>query len=331
MLTWIAAVLLGALVPALIVAGLSLSAMVLPMAFATTLGHSIILGLPVALLYRAKRWTRLSTVIAGAFLIGAIPVGLFAWPISPSSRTTASVDGVATVIDGIPTLAGWLSYFKLLGMFGGLGAVGGLVFWLTLRWSGALMINDSNSSKPVLRQQRIGFWLASVAITASAAIFALPSLTADRSCHNMFRDGRRSVSSKVNIDLDITMGEWSRLARVLEEFGTSRGMSFRNSSESRPGVVEILGLTACIEEGVAISVHEQLWNSQTQTVLRGDRGVAISFYDLRDGASWQPLAKELVAALDSEWLGKVRFRNGGGRFVAGPPALMPQRSPAGSR
>src|SRR5205823_5369436 len=161
--------------------------------------------------------------------------------------------------------AGWLGYLKLLGMFGGLGAVGGLVFWLTLRWSGVLMMTDSDSSKPVLRQRRIGVWLASAAITASAAIFALPSLTADRSCHNMFRDGRRSVSSKVNIDLDIDMGDWSKLARLLEEFGISHGMSLRNLSESRPGVVEILGLSACDEEGLVISVNEQLWNSQTHT------------------------------------------------------------------
>lgn len=331
MLTWIAAVLLGALAPALTVAVLSLSTVVLPIAFAITLGHSIILGLPLAFLYRARRWTRLSTVIAGAFLIGATPVGLVAWPISLSSRTTASVDGVATIIDGVPTLAGWLGYLKLLGMFGGLGAVGGLVFWLTLRWSGVPMMTDSNSSKPVLRQRRTGIWLASVAIAASAVIFALPSLTADRSCHNMFRDGRSSVSSKVNIDLDISMGDWSRLARLLEEFGRSHRMSFRNSSESRVGVVEVLGLSACTEDGVVISVREQLWNSQTQTVLRGDRGVAINFYDLHDGTGWQPLAKEFVAALDSEWLGKVRFRDGGGRYVAGPAFLMPQSNPADGR
>jgi len=101
MYPWVAAILFGALAPALIVAGLSANPMILPLAFAVTLGHSVVLGLPAALLYRAKRWTRLSATIPGAFLIGAIPAGLITWPMNPLMRTTASVDGVATIIDGV--------------------------------------------------------------------------------------------------------------------------------------------------------------------------------------------------------------------------------------
>jgi len=81
---WVAAVLFGALVPALIVAGFSAEIMVLPWAFAITLGHSLILGLPIALVYRAIRWTHLTAAIAGGFLIGAVPGGLLAWPVSLS-------------------------------------------------------------------------------------------------------------------------------------------------------------------------------------------------------------------------------------------------------
>jgi hypothetical protein len=92
--------------------------------------------------YSAKQWTRLGAVIVGAFLIAALPGGLLAWPMNPSLKTTASVDGVATIVDGVPTLAGWLSYLKLLGIAGSLGAVGGLVFWLTLRCSRVLAVNQ---------------------------------------------------------------------------------------------------------------------------------------------------------------------------------------------
>jgi hypothetical protein len=63
MLPWIAAVLFGALAPALIVSGVSADIRILPLAFAVTLGHSVILGLPVALFFRAKRWTRLSAAL----------------------------------------------------------------------------------------------------------------------------------------------------------------------------------------------------------------------------------------------------------------------------
>jgi hypothetical protein len=63
MLPWIAAVLFGALAPALIVSGVSADIRILPLAFAVTLGHSVILGLPVALFFRTKRWTRLSAAL----------------------------------------------------------------------------------------------------------------------------------------------------------------------------------------------------------------------------------------------------------------------------
>lgn len=324
MLAWLAAVLLGALVPALIVSGFAQSLTILTLAFAVTLGHAVIIGLPVAFLYRAKRWTRLSAAIAGAFIIGIIPGGLLTWPMNLSLRTSSSVDGVATVVNGIPTLAGWLGYLKLLGVIGSLGAIGGLVFWLTLRWSGAFVVADSDLVEPAPRQRVTNLLLSGAAFAASVAIFALPVITKDRSCHNMFRDGRKSVSSQLNIDLAIAPSDWPRLAQLLEDFGTKHGMSYRNRSEERPGTVRILGLSACSEEGLVITVNEQLWNTQISTVLRGERGVGIGVYDLKDDKGWQPLARDLVTTLESEWHDKVRFRDGVGRFIPLPAVLRPE-------
>jgi hypothetical protein len=51
---WWGALLLGALVPACIVAGLSQRIELLPAALAVTLAHTMVLGLPVALLFRTK-------------------------------------------------------------------------------------------------------------------------------------------------------------------------------------------------------------------------------------------------------------------------------------
>jgi hypothetical protein len=106
--------------------------------------------------YRAKQWTRLGAVIVGAFLIGALPGGLLTWPMNPSLKTTEAVDGVATIVDGVPTLAGWLSYLKLLGIAGSLGAIGGFVFWLTLRCSGVLALNQPVLAGYALGRSRIG-------------------------------------------------------------------------------------------------------------------------------------------------------------------------------
>ena len=106
---WIGALLLGALVPASLAAALAHTVTVLPVAFVITLGHATILGLPALLIYRAARWTRLSAAIAGGLIIGMIPGGLLFWPVRLSLRSTASVDGIPTLINGTPTAAGWFS------------------------------------------------------------------------------------------------------------------------------------------------------------------------------------------------------------------------------
>jgi hypothetical protein len=130
---WICAFLFGALAPAVIVACLFDFAF-FPIAFAITLGHAIILGLPVALLYRAKQWRRLDATLAASFLIGAIPAGIATWPTDSSPATKTSIAG----IPDISAVEGWIGYFEGLAFFGGFGAVGGLVFWITLQRFGVL-------------------------------------------------------------------------------------------------------------------------------------------------------------------------------------------------
>ena len=73
-------------------------------------------------------------------VIGAIAVGVLASAIKISSASsTGSVDGVPTIINGVPTLAGWLNYVELLVcLFGAFGALSGFVFWCVLKWSGNL-------------------------------------------------------------------------------------------------------------------------------------------------------------------------------------------------
>src|SRR5437867_459384 len=116
---WNGALLLGALVPASLAAALAQTVTVLPVAFVITMGHATILGLPAALVYRAARWTHLGAAIAGGFIIGMIPGGIHFWPVQLSLRSTASVDGVPTLINGMPTAAGWFQYAELLGTLGG--------------------------------------------------------------------------------------------------------------------------------------------------------------------------------------------------------------------
>jgi hypothetical protein len=192
---------------------------------------------------------------------------------------------------------------------------------LTLKFCGVLEASAYERTAHLPRERRIAVALTAVAAIASTAIAAIPSITMDRSCHNMFRDGRRSVPTRLSIDLDIAMDDWPALTAALENFGASHGMLFRNASSSRPQV-KVLGLSACTEQ-VVMDVIDQRWASRNYAPLMAGRGVPVYIYDLADGNAWRPLARELVTALESQWPGKVRFRDGGGRLIPLPSALTP--------
>jgi hypothetical protein len=318
---WLGAILLGALIPALIVACMFQEIRILPLAFAVTLGHAVFLGLLVALILRAKRKMQFIPILAGGFLVGGLPGGLFTWPLSPLRHTSASSDGVQTVINGIPTLAGWAQYGVILGGLGCLGAVGALIFWLTLRSVGSPDVADLSSSDRSIGRPGLSVLLSGIAVVLSIGVFAIPSITKDRTCHNMFRDGRTSVAPKINIDLDVTMDDWPAVTKLLEDFAAAHGMSFRKSSQNQPKVVEVLMLSACRDDGVVVNVVEQRWGSKQYAPIMTGRGVPIIVYDLRDGPGWQPFARDLVTWLESRWPGKVRFRDGLGHLVSGDTVL----------
>lgn len=124
--------LLGALVPAMVVAALSLDFGLFLAALSLTLGHALILGLPAVLLFHYKRWSKPAATVAAGFLIGAVPVGILIWPLQPGTGVSMSSSSGPTIIDGIPTWLGWLEYVEFSGSFGLLGALGALVFWVTL-------------------------------------------------------------------------------------------------------------------------------------------------------------------------------------------------------
>ena len=58
------------------------------------------------------------------------------------------------------------------------------------------------------------------------------------------------------------MGEWPKLTRVLEDFAASHGMSFRNSNQSDPNVLESLDLSLCNEQGLLITANDHRWATQ---------------------------------------------------------------------
>lgn len=111
-------------------------------AFIVSLVHVILLGIPgLLLLSKMGQFTGWSISLLG-FLAGCLPMGLWSWPLKSSlhGASDAHWDGeriVSSMVDGIPTLVGWISYVEGTMWMGAMGAVSGLVFWVVWNKSGS--------------------------------------------------------------------------------------------------------------------------------------------------------------------------------------------------
>jgi hypothetical protein len=110
---------------------------------AISAAHVVVLGIPAYLVLRwrgALRWW--STLLSG-FVLGAVPAGVLSWPLRYSDlKSSATVNGVQTMVDGIPTMAGWLQYVGGVSFFGAFGALAAAAFWVVRGMS------PNNSFKP---------------------------------------------------------------------------------------------------------------------------------------------------------------------------------------
>ena len=92
--------------------------------FAIALGHAVLLGLPLFLVFRSKGWINVMSCVVSGFAVGALPAGVLTWPMQhPELHTSALVDGVQTIINGVIIAAGWVSYVRPLIYFGSFGAL----------------------------------------------------------------------------------------------------------------------------------------------------------------------------------------------------------------
>lgn len=101
-------------------------------------GHVLILGIPSFIVMHIKNVIYWWSSIFAGFILGCIPIGIWTWPLKyPELKTSSSHwDGekmVQTMIDGVPTMAGWVSYMSGVSFMGLFGAIGGLSFWLIWR------------------------------------------------------------------------------------------------------------------------------------------------------------------------------------------------------
>jgi hypothetical protein len=296
-----------AIIPFSLGASLDQFSGLLLLAFGIALGHAVVLGLPLFLALRQKGWVNAFSSIAGGFLVGATGGILLTLP-RFNRGYSSSVNNVPHIIDGVPTAAGWLSYFGTLAFLGVLGALAGLAFWCILKWSGSARLTGEASQVAAYQKSKVGAAFAAAAVLATIAVFVFPAATTDRTCHNKFRDMRTIGGALARIDLSITNDDWPRLIRLFREFGEGEKLSFRNSGRDEFGAPRVLALSMCNELGANIEAGQETWAA----------GIGISIYQLREGAGSAKYVRDLAAKLELLWPGSVRFRDGRGQIISVP-------------
>jgi len=292
--------------------------------FLVALAHAFVLGLPLFLLLRWMGRVGIVACALSGLVIGATPFGVLALT-SMFGVQSASTGGTPTVIEGVPTLAGWIEYARTVGSMGLLGLAGGVTFWAarrSLQRVGATHGTDAPSSR-----SRAGAWpIAALAVLLSGAILILPSAVTDRSCHNLFRDGRTTLSPQVDADLKLRAEEWPALTRTFVDFGTAHALSFRSDQQIRDGTLTWRSLSLCNDAGVAIVATDRPWLAQIHSPL-ADRGISFGVYELKGESGWKPLARDLLNDIDMQWPRQTTFRGPDGKVISLPDALRGRPQP----
>lgn len=289
------------------------------MTFIAALAHAIILGLPLFIFLRSISNVGIVSCALAGFLVGATPFAIFDL-VSMFGLQSASTSGQATVVNGVPTLAGWIEYGRAVGSIGLFGGAGGVAFWAAMRLSDepAEGVHGTDARSNNLRP---GSWtIVSIAVILTCTAFLLPSVVTDHSCHNLFRDGRTSIGPQIGADIKLTADDWPTLRQMFIDFGAKRSLSFRGDQHVQHGKIMWRDLNLCNEAGVNIDALDQPWLTQINSPL-ADRGISFTVYELKLGSDWNRLARDLIDEIDTTWPDKTTFRGPDGKVVSTQEAL----------
>lgn len=251
--------------------------------FIVTAAHAV-LALPLVLIFRNYNRLNGATAACSGFLVGIVPIGIWI--------------GLLGYGDG--SAAEWLLDAQAIFPFGVFGAMSGAAFWMVLK---GLRSADASPR-----------WVGSGAGALAILLLVLPILTKDRTCHNLFRDGRTQIRPMLNIDLNAEESRWEAVQAFYQDFAKNNELDFQGKIDRSSDHVSVLALSMCREPGVHVQTNEQKWHDSESASIP-DRGISITVFQTSEEADWQELARPLVEELNREFPDQVRYRNGEGKLL----------------
>ena len=290
----------------------------LRLTFIVALTHAIVLGLPLFLFLSSKSRIGIIACALGGFAVGASGLAVFElFGMLGGGSYNAWTGGRATVVNGVPTLLGWLEYAQGVGFFGLIGLAGGLTFWLTMRLSHQIPTSPKAAEAPAGISPTISRAIAATAISSTCAVLLLPSIIRDNSCHNLFRDGPQSFHLlQIYADVALTRDDWPALTQIFTNFAVAHSLSLRSDQKIRREEILWRSLDLCNEAGVSINILDNLWLDRSLNAPARIKGVKLTVEEFKAGSDWNLLAHELVDEINATWPGKIGYRGRGGETLS---------------
>ena len=300
------AVLASAIVPALTFGLLASSLNSVTLAFFVALAHAIVFGLPAYFFLTRKRKLTWYLSICAGYIIGCIVPAIIFFPYKPGQNYDAFVNNKETIIDGTPTIYGWLDYVMATLSYGLFGVLGGFAFWLTLKIQNTPKSSIKNNLISISPHTIIPLFV----LVTSVTISMLPTINRDRSCHNPLRSGGSSISPVLSLDISITDDEWPKMTDFFIQFSQEYDLEFKDSSDFKPDVYMTLYLSICHDSGFNFSTAEQRWARKKFRNSIPDPSVRISVFEFGDDTNLKSIAQHFIIDAKERWPNKVSIQYG---------------------
>jgi hypothetical protein len=98
--------------------------------------------------------------------------------------------------------------------------------------------------------------------------------------------------------------DWPTLARIVSDFGRSRGLDVFDTSSNIPNYVRTLEVSVCSSEGLFLLMDKRVYSDQSMN--RDGNRITAHLRTYEPDFSWKPLADEFVATLRQSWDGAVQ-------------------------
>ncbi len=245
-----------------------------------------------AMLYAALRKrgpVRWLTALAAGFTFAALPSLLLSLGMAPDS---ASISGVPTVVNGHYTAAGWREGLLFSGGIGAAGAGAAIVFYLLVRRDALAQTIRWADTRPAL----------ATAMLAFCALGYVDYASVDRSCHNPFRNGGRSLAPVAEVKVHVEPADWQALGDELLAFGRPGGWSILSHREWELGS-QVVTVDLCKEPGTQITLNVMRFPPESASIFEHE--VDVSVFQPQGGESWRAPFGALTARLVRRWPGRV--------------------------